>query len=178
MAETMKLRDLKITEEDIARMKQERVDYKKNLTLEFQLGYYVGSKIFTRYLPTLSTDSLQSRNVIQVSSEDLTENKRLNDEWFDTTRYGKNRDENSPNGNKEKWNLYYEHNKMLEKKYLPDPLVCHLRLLNVEKWDRFKEGLIDYLWDCDMCSYSLEADDIEISDDEDSYFTIIKFKLP
>jgi hypothetical protein len=65
---------------------------------------------------------------------------------------------------------------MLEKKYLPDPLVCHLRLLNVENWDEFKEGLIDYLWECDMCSYSLKAEDINIFDDDD-YFTIIKFKL-
>jgi hypothetical protein len=176
MAKNMKLRNIKITEEDLAKMKQKRADYKKSLTLEFQLGYYVGSKVVTHYLPTLSTDSLQSRNIIQVSPEDTAENKRLDSEWYDTTNYGKNKDENFANGNPEKWNLYYQHNKMLEKKYLPDPLVCHLRLLNVENWDEFKEGLIDYLWECDMCSYSLKAEDINIFDDED-YFTIIKFKL-
>jgi hypothetical protein len=78
---------------------------------------------------------------------------------------------------KENWNLYHQHNKMLEKKYLPNPLKCHIDLLNVRDEKDFKDGLIHSLWNCDMCSYSLKPEDIKIYDDEDLWFTIIEFVL-
>jgi hypothetical protein len=162
------------TDEDRQRWKDERVERKKNTTLTYQLGHYVGAEIFNCYLPTLSSDMLHSRKVIEISEEDSKENKRLESEWYSTTKYGSNRDLEKC---KENWDLYYAHNKMLEKKYLPDPLECHLDILNVEDWEEFKKGLIDYLWNCDMCSYSLKPEDIEITETEDVYFTIIKFKL-
>lgn len=52
----------------------------KKLTAEYQLGYYVGEYIYSRFLPTLSTlstDLLQTRNVIKVFEEDELENKRF-----------------------------------------------------------------------------------------------------
>jgi len=91
-----------ITPEMKEKWKQERVESKKKLTLEYQLGYYVGLEIVHRYLPTLSTDMLQSRTVIEVSEED---------------------------------------------------------------------------WDCDMCSYNIEPENIKIYDDEQSMFTIIELQL-
>lgn len=163
-----------ITDEDMEYWKQKRIELIESLTLEYQLGYFVGSEIVNRYLPTLSTDSMRSRLVIEVSEEDTEENTRLDSQWFESTRYGNNRDPLAEGPN---WNLFHAHNKMLSKKYMPDPLVCHISPLNVQNWDEFKKGLIEYLWDCDMCSYSLKPENIEISEDDGRHFTIIKFKL-
>lgn len=157
-----------ITPEMEEKWKQERIEEKKSLTLEFQLGYFVGELISINQLPTLSTDHLQSRYVIEVSDEDTKENKRLEDEWFFS-----NEDEKDG-----KWDLYHQHNKMLEKKYLPNPYSCHFTTLNVENIEEFKKGLINSLWNCDMCSYSLKPEDIKIYDDDDVRFTIIEFILP
>jgi hypothetical protein len=66
---------------------------------------------------------------------------------------------------------------MLEKKYLPNPLICHLDLLNIKNENEFKDGLKFALWDCDMCSYNIEPENIKIYDEEDMYFTIIEFVL-
>ena len=77
-----------ITPEEVEKMKQKRIEQKNKLTLEYQLGYYVGLEIVHRYLPTLSTDMLQTRNVIEVSEEDSLENERLDTEWYVTTRHG------------------------------------------------------------------------------------------
>jgi hypothetical protein len=162
------------TDEDRERWRKERIERKNKLTLDYQLGYYVGADIFNRCLPTLSSDILQSRNVIKISEEDQKENERLDEEWYATTKYGKTPDEEAK---EEKWDLYHAHNKMLEKKYLPNPLECHMDILNIQNLEEFKEGLVEYLWNCDMCSYSLKYEDIEIYDDEKIYFTLIKFKL-
>lgn len=160
-----------ITPEMEQEWKEKRISRKNMLTAEYQLGYYVGLRIVDEYLPTLSTDMIQSQRVISVTEEDAAENKRLNEEWFDTTRTRKE------NGNKEKWNLLFNHNKMLEKKYLPNPLLCHLSPLNIQSTEQFKSGLRLALWDCDMCSYRIDPEDIKIYDDEDARFTIIEFSL-
>jgi hypothetical protein len=179
MTRSKKLQDLidSITPEMSEEWKQKRIEKKKSLTLDYQLGYYVGLEIVHRFLPTLSTDMLQTRNVIEVSEEDRLENERLDVEWYETTRYGGNWNGKDENGDKEKWELYHQHNKMLERKYLPNPLVCHLDLLNIENESEFKNGLRVALWDCDMCSYNIEPENIKIYDEEDMYFTIIEFVL-
>ena len=179
MTRSKKLQDLidSITPEMSEEWKQKRIEKKKSLTLDYQLGYYVGLEIVHRFLPTLSTDILQTRNVIEVSEEDRLENERLDVEWYETTRYGGNWNGKDENGDKEKWELYHQHNKMLERKYLPNPLVCHLDLLNIENESEFKNGLRVALWDCDMCSYNIEPENIKIYDEEDMYFTIIEFVL-
>lgn len=136
----------------------------KKLTAEYQLGYYVGEYIYSRFLPTLSTDILQTRNVIEVSEEDELENKRLFDKWI-------------IDNDIEKWDLYHQHNKMLEKKYLPHKLRCHFGLLYIKKEKQFKDGLINSLWNCDLCYYSLKPEDIIIEHDLDFNTTTIIFKL-
>lgn len=153
---------------------KEKKEQKDKLTSEYQFGYYVGEDIVRRFLPTITTDSLLTRTQIKVSDEDSEENKRLYDEWWETSKYGSNPDVNK---NKENWDLYHQHNKMLEKEYLPNPLKCHMSLMNIRDEKDFKEGLIHSLWDCDMCSYSLKPEDIKIYDDEDLWFTIIEFVL-
>jgi hypothetical protein len=147
-------------------------EYLNKLTLDRQLGYYVGEHIVSRYLPTLSTDLLQSRRVIQVNDEDTAENKRLDKEWFNSCTH-----KSGDSGDNEKWNLYLQHNKMLEKKYLPNPLECHLGLIKFNDENEFKEGLKLSLWDCDMCSYDIEKENIKIEYDMEMGFTVISFQL-
>ena len=164
------------TDEDKLRWKKERLERKEKLTAEYQLGYFVGEKIVDDFLPTLDTDGITSRHVIKVSDEDRAENKMLEEDWYESTRYGKNWDGENEKGNKSKWDAYFKHNKMLEEKYLPEILECYLPVLNLRNEEDFKEGLIDNLWNCDMCCYELKPELIEIVEDEALYFTIIKFK--
>jgi len=156
--------------------KQKRIEenkkYLDNLTVDFQLGKYVGEYIFYKYLPTLSTDMLQTRHVIKVSEEDEIENKRLGDEWLATSDHNKLNNE----GDKEKWELYRQHNKMLEKKYLPNPLVCYLSLLKFNDEVEFKKGIYFTMWDCDMCSYDIKPENVKIEYDLEHGHTIITFK--
>jgi hypothetical protein len=165
-----------LTPSKLEEMKRERIKKNKSQTLERQLGFYVGQDIVNSYLPTISTDAIHSRRCIEVSEEDTIENQRLSDVWYSTTKYGGNFDGEN-DGDKEKWEAYRSHSKMLELKYLPHTLTCHLMPLHVENIDEFKKGLIDSLWNCDMCSYSIKPENIKIYDDDDAYFTIIEFTL-
>ncbi len=155
---------------------EEHQKYLDEISMDYQLGYYVGEHIVNRYLPTLSTDMIQSRNVIKVSEEDEIENKRLDNEWFKTTRYNDDWD-GEGDEDKQKWELYKQHNKMLEQKYLPKKLDCHLRLLKINDEKEFKEGLRSSLWDCDMCSYNIEIENIKIEYEMEFGYTIITFQL-
>jgi hypothetical protein len=163
-----------ITPEEEQEWKQKRIDRKNKLTVDYQLGYYVGKYIIFGSLPTLSTYTFQTHRVIQVSEEDSVENNRLNNEWFESTEFMGGKEEN---GDKEKWDLFYQHNKMLDEKYLPNPLVCYLDPLNIQNMDEFKKGLQSALWDCDVCAYNIEPENIKIYDHEEGYSTIIEFKL-
>jgi hypothetical protein len=165
-----------ITPEMEEKWKQDRIKEVKSLTTEQQLGFYVGIYIVDRYLPTLSTDGLHSKTLIKVSEEDEIQQEKLMSEWFSTTKHGSNWDGNE-NGNKEKWDLCVEHNKMLEKKYLPEILECFFHPINIIDEEDFKKGLILSLWNCDMCSYSIKPEDILIKIDDDYYSTIISLKL-
>ena len=129
---------------------KENEEYLQKVSMDWQLGFYVGQDIVHNYLPTLSTDMIHSRNVIQVNEED---------------------------GSKEKWELYFQHNKMLEKKYLPQILDTSFGLIRIDDMKKFKDGLIDSLWNCDMCSYNLDEDKIIIKQDMLNGFTEIKFEL-
>ena len=155
---------------------KENEEYLQKVSMDWQLGFYVGQDIVHNYLPTLSTDMIHSRNVIQVNEEDVTENQRLSDEWFKTTKYQDNWN-GEEDGSKEKWELYFQHNKMLEKKYLPQILDMAFGLLKIDDMKKFKDGLIDSLWNCDMCSYNLDEDKIIIKQDMLNGFTEIKFEL-
>jgi len=129
-------------------------------SLEYQIGFLIGELIVHQYLPTLSTDMLQSYHVIEVSKEDSAENKRLHDLWS-SSHWKLPKTEKQ--GEKE-WVELRKHDIMLEKKYLPEKLECFVPPIHVENNIDLKEGIIDSLWDCDMCTYSLNPDDIEITD--------------
>lgn len=146
-------------------------------SLEFQLGFYVGEYIFHRFLPTLSTDDLRSRIVIKVSDEDTIQNKHLANRWFESTRKNRVKKETDEEKNP-LWIEYYQHNKMLERKYLPHILKCHIPTIhNVKNIEKLKDGIIASLWDCDMCAYSLKSENITITHTDDGYFTVVEFVL-
>lgn len=153
-----------LSEEKKEELRQERIEYTKNLTLEYQLGIYVGEHIIYRYLPTLSTDIPQTRKVITVNDEDTKTYNELNNTLTN-------------NENDENWKAYRNFADHLTVKYLPDILECHISPLNIFNIDEFKIGLGHCLWDCDCCSYGTKPEEIEIINPDHGYFTIIKLKL-
>jgi len=146
-------------------------EYLKNVGMDYQLGFYIGENIVDNYLPTLSTDMIHSRKVIKVSEKDEIENNRLDDEWFNSCTH-----ERGNSGDKKKWEAYFNHNKMLERKYLPQTLECVFSLIRIDDMNKFKEGIKESLWNCDMCSYNIDEDKIEITNDLELGFTHIKFQ--
>jgi hypothetical protein len=132
-------------------------------TVEYQLGEYVGEYIYFKYLPTLSTDMLLTRNVITVSEEDTNAHNILNEKWYKSK-------------SKEDWDNLQEHYKFLKEKYLPKELVCSIPKIDVNNMDELLDGMIMSLWDCDICHYSLNRSDVIIENTYD-WFTEIKFKL-
>jgi hypothetical protein len=166
-----KMRDIlrELTPEEKAEMVKRREDGIKSLTAEYQFGYYVGEYIFFRFLPTISIDSIHTLRVIPVSPEEEAKFKELDDKWFDKTQKKENTDA--------EWEELQNYRREVEEKYLPHELVCHLHPLNITNEVEFKAGLRSSLWDCDICHYSIDPEDITIEMDKDFYFTIIKLKL-
>jgi hypothetical protein len=162
-----------LTPEKIEEMRLKRLEHIKSMTAEYQLGIFVGDYIVTHFLPTLSTDMLQSRKVIKVSEDDEIKYKELHDGW-----YRKYNDKTvSEDEKKEAWDIHLAHMKEMDRKYLPHILECHLPVLNITNMKEFKKGIMVSLWDCDMCNYHTNEDDIDISTDDHGYFTNIKLKL-
>lgn len=127
-----------------------------NLSLNYQLGWYVGEYIYTHYLPTLNTDLLQSRHVVEVSDEDFIEHTRISNILSST--YGVNHDDNKSSAAFEDYKTF---NHFLANKYLPKILECNVPKVLPTDMIKFKNGIIDSLWDTDLCSYHLEIDKIE-----------------
>jgi hypothetical protein len=146
-----------------------REDGIKSLTAEYQFGYYIGEYIFFRFLPTISIDDILTMTVIPVSPEEEVKHKELSDAWFDKIQKKENNDI--------EWAKLQTYRREVEEKYLPHELVCYLNPLNITNEVDFKAGLRTSLWDCDICHYSIEPEDITIEMDENFYSTKIKFKL-
>jgi len=163
----MRRRIFDITPEEKQEIRNRRIERIKTLTMEYQIGYYVGEQIVRRDLPCLDVDMIHTSRVINVTPEELVEAERLNEVW-----YKDHTDDNGPN-----WVALRAYHKELEDKYLPKVLVCHVDPINVVDMDEFKKGLRTSLWDCDMCHYNIrENSDIDVAYDEDYYFTIITLK--
>jgi hypothetical protein len=121
--------------------------------LNYQLGVYVGEVIEFRYLLTLSTDMLKTRNVIEVSPEDA-ERHRIVDEALNKTY-----EFNGGNGDsKKEFEVYKALNNELARKYLPEKLQCRVPHISPTDMKQFHEGLKDQLWDTDLSHYWPEED--------------------
>jgi hypothetical protein len=146
---------------------------------DFQIGFYVGEIIYEKYLPCTDADMLQTNHIIPLLPEDLIEYKRLDKEWSDYSwnNFGDKKDKD-PVIKAEKLRLFNISRNfwyVAAKKVLPSVLKCDIlplpRRLDV---DEFKKGLRYFLWDCDRWSYSLEFDDIIISEEHGIQFISLK----
>ncbi len=121
--------------------------------LNYQLGLYVGEYITRKYLPTLSTDMLQTYTRIPVSQEDA-ERHRIVDEALNKTYTF-----NGGNGEgKAEFEVYKALNHELARKYLSEKLECLIPKIYPTDMDNFKQGLKDQLWDTDLSHYFPEDD--------------------
>lgn len=116
--------------------------------LIYTLGLVVGDYIVATSLPTLSTDSLKTRRVIEVSEELTKEWEEREENWWT------NLDEDKKNGNK----IFYEnrdwYKKNIEEKYLDNELLVHYdRLERILDKQSFIGGLNEALWDSDLSHY-------------------------
>lgn len=121
--------------------------------LNYQLGKYVGEYITAQYLPTLSTDLLQTRNIVEVSEEDAKIHNELDSNLTATYKWnGGDGDSNAA------FEEYRKFNHLLAKKYLPEKLICLVPKVHPTDMDQFLEGLKDQLWNTDLSHYWPEDD--------------------
>lgn len=140
------------------------------VSLELQLGFYVGDYIVLKYLPTLSTDMMHSPNLVEVSEEDTIRYNELHDIW------SKKRDTLPQEECKEEWETYRGFANQLQDKYLPPILECYIsKVKSIKNMDEFIRGIAVSLWDCDMCCYDTKT--IKIDDEDSEFFTKITISL-
>ena len=168
----------RLTPERREEMRQERLKRKASLTLAFQLGIYVGEYIIHRFLPTLSVDLLHTNKNISVTAAEADECKRLTDDWLGKCWAFKGTEEEKHKATEKEWKALRAYHEMLEEKYLPKTVECHMHTLNIteEHMDDFKSGIGIALWDCDCSHYLTEPENIDVKDEEDGYFTVITLK--
>lgn len=168
-----------ITDEDRAKIKQQRLEAKNKLTLEFQLGWFIGEQIVDKFLPTLSVDGLTTRTNISVTCAEGDEYRRLSDTWFNKRHSVKgSSDKEKDKLSENEWKAYRAYHEMLIEKYLPKTLECFIHILNVpeNKLNELKQGISASLWNSDRSHYSTKIENIDIRDDENNFFTIITLK--
>lgn len=113
----------------------------------YYMGQLVGEIILIKYLPTLETDMIQTNKRVKVTNpEEYKENCRL-DEIL-VTKMSSFEDEYS-----KAHAAWLAHTNMLAKKYLPEKLECRVTQIEIADIDSFKEGINDYLWNCDVSWY-------------------------
>jgi len=125
----------------------------EELNDSYYLGELAGEIIEFKYLPTLETDMIKTRNVVTVEADELIENKRL--ETILNNTYKFNGGEGDSAVEHKAW---IDHVYILAEKHLPEKLKCRITNITPSCIDSFKEGLKDYLWDTDL-SWYMPGDD-------------------
>jgi hypothetical protein len=121
--------------------------------LNYQLGVYVGEVIEFRYLPTLSTDMLKTRNVVEVSPEDAERHRIVSEALSKTYKF------NGGDGDgKKEFEVYKALNHELARKYLPEKLQCMVPHIRPTDMKQFLKGLQDQIWGTDRSWYWPEED--------------------
>ena len=150
-------------------LKQKRIVRIKSMSLEYQLGFYVGEEIARNWLPTLAVDGIHSSKVISVTLEEHQKHLELQEKWYKLVQ-------NKSDHSKE-WLELQEHHKLLECKYLPKILKCYISPVNVNDEIEFKKGIAKGIYDSDLSHYDCTyPEDIEFCLDEKAYFTIVTLK--
>lgn len=121
------------------------------MDLNYQLGIYVGEYIILTQLPTLSTDSLKSNRIIEVTEEEKQKWQKLEAKYFTMAIKNSFGEESSK--------LFYEHRKWyntLLEKYLPETVDVVIPKVEITDMKEFQSGVEDALWDCDMSHYRVK----------------------
>jgi len=126
--------------------------------LNYQLGMYVGEYITFKHLPVLSTDMLRTNTVVQVSQEDAVRHRIVDQTLWKTDPRSTTR--------QEKFKVYRALNNELARKYLSEKLDCIVPKVYPTDMDKFKEGLMDQLWDTDLSHYLPEDDFYKVGHEE------------
>lgn len=156
-----------LTPEKLAEMKQRRLDNIKAMTMEYQIGWFIGDEIARRYMPSLDVDMIQTSRVIKVDPAEKARCQKLHDAWWAKREHEK--EESSA-----EWQALRAYHQMLEDKYLPKTLDCHIQAINYQDEEQLKLGIVRALWASDICSYNCsEPSDVEVKLDDEGYFTIV-----
>lgn len=119
------------------------------LDLNFQLGLLAGEIIYQKYLPTLSTDMMKTKVIIEVTDKDDLAKQAEFEKRYDEAL-----------GNEDKFSQVHkewlEFYKPMERKYLPKTIECKIEKIHPTDLDKFKEGLNTYLWNTDLSHYMAE----------------------
>lgn len=127
--------------------------------LSLNLGHFVGAYINFHFLPTLNTDLLASNCVINVSEEDFEEYNNLHMAY--TRKYMLST--NIGLGETNEFKSLRAFRNKLARKYLPETLECWVpKIFEGVDVQALKDGIKEYLWDTDLCWYSLRDEDIKI----------------
>ena len=134
---------------------------------DYLIGYLIGELIWETVLPTISTDGVKSRKVIEVTEEESNLERTISDKWF--KEY--NKKEVDKIKGEEYWKELQVLRRHLEDKYLPKEVSYHT-FVNIEVNEMVLKGMGQALWDCDGCHYSTDTKDITIT--KNDFFTTIK----
>ena len=150
---------------------------RQNKDLNYQLGMYVGEYIAALILPTLSTDTLKSRTVVEVSADDTI----LHDEISDTLHavYEENWGNGTGalrNASSDEFEAYRNYNHELAEKYLDKKLKCTVPKVFPTDMKQFRDGLEVCLWNTDL-SWYWPMDDYFEQTDEMAWCTYITLTL-
>lgn len=121
------------------------------INLNTQLGVMVGELIVAAHLPTLSTDMIRTRNVIQVDIDLARQWAILDAEYSEMIGKGREPLKKKFYENRD-W--YIEN---IEDKYLEDVLELKIPNFNPTNMTKFKKGVEETLWDCDCSHYRLDS---------------------
>jgi hypothetical protein len=128
----------------------------KRLSLNYQLGVYVGEYIVALHLPTLSTDMLLTRTIIEVSPEETAEWEILEKPQ---QIYISSKDPDREAKEEARTKRFYENRKWyhkLEEKYLPETIKVRVPRVVPTNMKQFTKGIEDVLWDCDRSHYKIK----------------------
>ena len=151
----------------------------------YSLGIYLAEFIMHTNMPSLSHNAW-TRKVIQVTWGESQEIKILSELWHSKTsdeKYSKLKPGMKPverlkvetaayKACEDEWNSLMKYRYILKEKYLPHTLKCMINYVDFsdeEANKEIKEGLIDALWDSDMCDYSLNEEDITFENVKETF---------
>lgn len=136
----------------------------KEMDLNYQLGLYVGEYIIAVHLPTLSTDMIKTRTIINVSAEETEKweelEKSLEVYYFSNKKMEEEREEYLRKFyTNRKW--YHK----LEEKYLPETIKLSIPKVSPTDMGEFTKGIVNALWDCDKSHYIIKDGFFEQTDE-------------